>query len=70
MFMKQCRIQDLNPTIQFCRLAGRLYSPPNMEEEYKKQWNDIDIEKEEAEDNDLDLWLFIYLNKNGGLVVF
>lgn len=51
MFMKQCRVQDLDPTVQFLRLAGRLYNPLRMEEE-KTKLNDIDIENEEAKDND------------------
>jgi hypothetical protein len=52
MFMKQCRVQDLDPTVEFLRLAGSLYNPLKMEEE-KEELDDIDIENEEAEENDL-----------------
>jgi len=51
MFMKQCRVQDLDPTVEFLRLAGSLYNALKMEEE-KEELDDIDIENEEAEEND------------------
>ena len=49
--MKQCRAQRLDPTVEFFRLAGKLYNPLKKEED-QQQLNDIDIENEEAEDND------------------
>jgi hypothetical protein len=50
MFMKRCRALNLDPTVEFLRMAGQLYDPTRNEEE--KVFQDYEIENEEAEDNE------------------
>ncbi len=48
--MKRCRTLDLDPTVEFLRMAGQVYDPTRNEEEEVVE--DYEIESEEAEDND------------------
>ncbi len=50
IFMKRCRTLDLDPTVEFLRMAGQVYDPTRNEEEEVVE--DYEIESEEAEDND------------------
>lgn len=31
LFLKRCRVQNLDPFVEFCRIAGRLYDPRNWD---------------------------------------
>jgi hypothetical protein len=50
MFMKRCRALNLDPTVEFFRMAGQLYDPTRNKEE--EVFQDDGIENEEAEDNE------------------
>jgi hypothetical protein len=56
MFMKRCRTLDLDPTVEFLRMAGQLYDPTRKEGEQGLQ--DYEIENEEAEDNEFNRYSF------------
>lgn len=48
LFLKECRIQHFDPTEEFFKLAGKLYSPIKSEEE-----NETETEELVQEDDDL-----------------
>lgn len=44
MFLRRCRIQKLDPFLEFCRMAGKLYDPLNPPAEIQ------DVDEDETDD--------------------
>ncbi|KAK9736371.1 hypothetical protein QE152_g12544 [Popillia japonica] len=41
MFLKRCRIMQLDRTLEFFRLAGELYNPVAPREDLDEDWSDV-----------------------------